>query len=98
MVSTRFGLQGKIVLIFTFAVLCVAGVSTLIAMWLTRLPVEADIYRRALAQARLTAHESVEEGWLQNSEKLFIALRQVEHTCRTSSNWTSSCTPLNTTC
>ena len=79
MLSTRFSLQGKIVLIFTFAVICVAGVSTLIAMWLTRVPVETDIYRRALAQARLTAHESVEEGWLQNSDKLFIALRQVEH-------------------
>jgi signal transduction histidine kinase len=79
MFPTRFGLQGKIVLIFTFAVICVVGVSTLIAMWLTRVPVETDIYRRALAQARLTAHQSVEEGWLQNSEKLLIALRQVEH-------------------
>ncbi len=79
MVATRFGLQGKIVLIFTIAVVCVVGVSTLIAMWLTRLPVETDIYRRALAQARLTAHQSVEEGWLQDSEKLLIALRQVEH-------------------
>jgi signal transduction histidine kinase len=79
MFPTRFGLQGKIVLIFTLAVICVVGVSTLIAMWLTRLPVETDIYRRALAQARLTAHQSVEEGWLQDSGKLLIALRQVEH-------------------
>jgi signal transduction histidine kinase len=79
MLRTRLGLQGKIVLIFTLAVICVVGVSTLIAMWLTRLPVETDIYRRALAQARLTAHQTVEEGWLQNSDKLLVALRQVEH-------------------
>jgi signal transduction histidine kinase len=79
MFATRFGLQGKIVLIFTLGVICVVGVSTIIAMWLTSLPVETDIYRRALAQARLTAHQSVEEGWLNDPAKLLIALRQVEH-------------------
>ena len=78
MFASRFGLQGKIVLIFTVGVIGVVGVSTFIAMWLTRLPVEAEIYRRALAQARLTAHQSVEEGWLQDTGKLLIALREVE--------------------
>jgi signal transduction histidine kinase len=82
MLSSRFGLQGKIILIFTLAVICVVGVSTLIAMWLTRLPVETHIYRRALAQARLTAHQLVEQGLLQNSGNLFSALRQVEHDMR----------------
>ena len=48
-------------------------------MWLTRLPVEEEIYRKALAQARLTAHQLANKGTLQNSETLLKALRQVEH-------------------
>ena len=54
---TRLGLQGKIIAIIAATVILVVGVSTYIAMWLTRLPVEEEIYRKALQQARLTAYQ-----------------------------------------
>ncbi len=79
MFFTRFGLQSKIIIIFALVVISVLGVSTAIAMWLTRLPVETEIYRKALAQARLTAHQLVDKGLLQDSENLLKALRQIEH-------------------
>jgi signal transduction histidine kinase len=75
----RFGLQSKIIVIFAIVVITVAGVSTYIAMWLTRLPVETKIYRNALAQARSTAHQLVDKGLLQDSENLLKALKQIEH-------------------
>jgi uncharacterized iron-regulated membrane protein len=40
---TRFGLQNKIIIIIAVAVISVVGVSTYIAMLLTRLPVAASI-------------------------------------------------------
>src|SRR2546425_7153357 len=79
MPDTRFGLQRKIIIIIAATVVFVVGVSTYIAMWLTRLPVEEEIYRKALAQARLTAHQLASKGTLLNSETLLKALRQVEH-------------------
>src|SRR5712692_7587036 len=79
MPDTRFGLQRKIIIIIAATVVFVVGVSTYIAMWLTRLPVEEEIYRKALAQARLTAHQLANKGTLLNSETLLKALRQVEH-------------------
>jgi len=59
---TRLGLQGKIVVIIAITVVFVVGVSTYIAMWLTRLPVEEDLYRKALQQARSTSHQLVDRA------------------------------------
>lgn len=79
MPSTRFGLQGKIILIIAATVVFVVGVSTYIAMWLTRLPVEEDLYRKALQQARIEAHQLLDKGALQDPDRLLAALRQFEH-------------------
>jgi two-component system, NtrC family, sensor kinase len=79
MLVKRLGLQGKIVAIIAITVFLVVGISTYIAMWLTRLPVEEDIYRKALAQARFTAHELINRGALQNSQGLLKALGQMQH-------------------
>ncbi len=79
MAFTRFGLQSKIIIITAIAVISVVGVSTYIAMLLTRQLVEEEIYRKALAQARITAHHLVEDRALQNSETLLRVLREMEH-------------------
>src|SRR2546423_13059254 len=76
---TRLGLQGKIIAIIAATVILVVGVSTYIAMWLTRLPVEEEIYRKALTQARLTSRELVNRGAIQNSATLLKVLGQVQH-------------------
>src|SRR5258708_32028193 len=76
---TRLGLQGKVTIIIAVTVISVVGVSTCIAMWLTRQPVEEEIYRKALAQARLTAHHLAYQGALENPGELLNALRQMEH-------------------
>ncbi len=78
MQSTRFGLQRKIIIIIAVAVICVVSVSTYIAMYLTRDLVEEEVYRKALAQARATAHQLVNQDALENSEKLQQVLRQME--------------------
>jgi len=78
MLFTRFGLQSKIITIFAMVVICVVGVSTLIAMWLTREPVEEEIYRKTLAQARMTANHLGNGQTLQDSEALLRVLRQVQ--------------------
>ena len=75
----RFSLQSKIILIIAATVILVVGVSTFTAMWLTREPVEEEIYRKGLAQARLTAHQLVGRDGLQNPDSLLKSLRQVEH-------------------
>ena len=75
----RFSLQSKILIILATTVVLVVGISTYIAMWLTRDPVEAEIYRKALAQARLTAHNLSDKIDLQNSGILSKALRQAQH-------------------
>jgi signal transduction histidine kinase len=79
MVDTRFGLQGKIVILIAVTVVLVVGVSTYIAMWLTSQPVEEEIYRKAVAQARLTAHQLADNDMLRDPDALLRALRQVEH-------------------
>jgi two-component system NtrC family sensor kinase len=79
MAPIRFSLQSKIILIIVSAVILVVSASTFTAMWLTQEPVEAEIYRRALAQARLTTPQLVDQNGLQNPENLLRALRQVEH-------------------
>jgi len=78
MLFTRFGLQSKIITIFAMVVICVVGVSTLIAMWLTREPVEEEIYRKTLAQARMTANQLGNGQALRDSEALLRVLRQVQ--------------------
>ncbi len=79
MSRTRFGLQSKIIIIIALTVTIVVGVSTYIAMWLTRLPVEEDTYNRTLAQARLTANQLADQGKLQDPQSVLRMLRQVEH-------------------
>ena len=76
---TRLGLQGKIIAIIAATVILVVGVSTYIAMWLTRLPVEEEIYRKALQQARLTAYQLADKGALQNPQDLLTVLGRIEH-------------------
>ena len=52
MTQSRFVLQTKIIIIFALAVVSVVGVSTSIAMLLTRQLVEEEIYSKACTQAR----------------------------------------------
>ena len=47
MTKLRFGLQSKIIILFSLAVVSVVGVSTYIAMLLTRQLVEEEIYGKA---------------------------------------------------
>jgi signal transduction histidine kinase len=75
----RLGLRSKIIIIIAVAVISVVGVSTYIAMLLTRQLVEEEIYRKALAQARATAHQLVNEAALQDPERLRRVLKQMEH-------------------
>jgi len=77
MKRSRFGLQAKIILIVSIAVVSVATVSTLIAMILTRQPVEEEIYRKALAQARAAAHQLGNEDMLKSPDRLQATLRQI---------------------
>jgi len=73
---SRFGLQTKIITIIAAAVVFVTVVSTFIAMLLTRLPVEEEIYRRALLQAKSWANLMVEQHALGDPEALAVMLRQ----------------------
>ncbi|MGH9396355.1 MAG: ATP-binding protein [Terriglobia bacterium] len=75
----RLGLQTKIIIIFVVAVVCLLTVSTFIAMLLTRQPVEEEVYRKALAQARLSAHNLVNDQALQDPHDLSKILRQMQH-------------------
>ncbi|MGH9351723.1 MAG: sensor histidine kinase [Terriglobia bacterium] len=75
----RLSLQTKIIIIFVVAVVCLLAVSTFIAMFLTRQPVEEEVYRKALAQARLAAHTLVNDQALENPQNLVRLLRQMQH-------------------
>ncbi len=75
---SRFGLQNKIIIIIAIAVISVVGVSTYIAMLLTRLPVEEELYRKNLSQAKLTAQHLVDDQSLQNKESLLQNLREMQ--------------------
>jgi two-component system NtrC family sensor kinase len=79
MKPSPFGLQTKIIIIIAIAVISVAGVSTIIAMVLTRQLVEEEIYRKALAQARATAHQLMNGGELKSPDRLQQVLRQMMH-------------------
>ena len=67
---TRLGLQGKIIAIIAATVILVVGVSTYIAMWLTRLPVEEEIYRKALQQAEHI--QGIAKRYAQYHDMLFL--------------------------
>lgn len=75
----RLSLQTKIIIIFTVAVICLLAVSTFIATFLTRQPVEEEVYRKALAQARLAAHTLVNDQALENPQNLVRLLKQMQH-------------------
>jgi signal transduction histidine kinase len=79
MMPSRFGLQTKIIIIFASTVVLLICVSTVIAMILTREPVEEEVYRRALTQARLTANNLVNDNALRNPQYLDRILKQMEH-------------------
>ena len=79
MTFSRFSLQTKIITIIAVAVMGAVGVSTVIAMLLTRELVEEEIYRKSLAQARVTAHQLLNEEALTNPAQLLRVLRQMEH-------------------
>ncbi len=76
---SRFGLQGKILLIMSAAVVTVVAVSTTIAMVLTSRLVAEKIYRQTLAKAKLMAHQLVNEHALNNPPMLLQAMRQMMH-------------------
>jgi signal transduction histidine kinase len=78
MTQSSFGLQTKIITIFALAVVLVVGVSTYIAMLLTRQLVEEEIYSRACTQARATAHQLVNEDALEDTAKLQRVLKQMQ--------------------
>src|SRR5271157_324212 len=75
----RLSLQVKIIVIFTVTVMVVLGVSTLIATFLTRDPLEGELYRKAIAQAQLTAHQIAAPDTLARPDLLDPALRQLKH-------------------
>lgn len=74
----RLSLQVKIIVIFAATVMLVLAVSTVIATYLTRDPVENELYNKALAQARLTAHQIAAPDTLAKPEVLAPALRQLQ--------------------
>lgn len=78
MLRTRLGLQSKIIIFTTVVVISVVAVSTFIAVVLTWRMVEEEIYLKALAQAKATAHQLVNQHALQDSEALLQRLRQME--------------------
>jgi signal transduction histidine kinase len=75
----RLSLQVKIVGIIAATVMVVLGLSTLIATFLTRDPVESELYHKALDQARLTAHQIAAPDTLARRDVLGPALRQLQH-------------------
>jgi two-component system, NtrC family, sensor kinase len=78
MPARRLGLQSKIVIIIAITVMVVVAVSTVIAMVLTRQPVEEEIYRKALSQARATAQQLVNEGALTDPAQFLRELKQMQ--------------------
>jgi signal transduction histidine kinase len=75
----RLSLQVKIIGIIAATVMVVLGVSTLIATFLTRDPVESELYRKALSQARVTAHQIAAPDTLARPDVLVPDLRQLQH-------------------
>ena len=79
MPPTPSSLQSKIIIIIIITVIIVVGGSTYIAAWLTREPVEEEIYRKAVSQAELTAHQLGDREALRVPDKLGQTLHQTEH-------------------
>jgi two-component system NtrC family sensor kinase len=79
MMPSRLGLQTKIIIIVASSVIFLLGASTIVAMILTRQPVEEEVYRKALVQARLTAHNLINDQALQNPKELVRILFQMQH-------------------
>ncbi len=79
MMANRFGLLTKIIIIFASAVVVLVGISTVLAMFFTRQPVEEEVYRRSCTQARLTAHNLVNEHALNDPQTLVRILKQMQH-------------------
>jgi signal transduction histidine kinase len=77
MFFSRFGLQSKIIIILSVAVVSVATVSTYLAMLLTRQPVEEAIYRKVLSQALVTAGQ-IDAHELRNPDRLLAHLRDMQ--------------------
>src|SRR5579872_2097322 len=75
----RLSLQVKIIGIIAATVMVVLAVSTLIATFLTRDPVEGELYRKALVQARDTAREIAALDMLARPDALVAALKQKQH-------------------
>jgi two-component system, NtrC family, sensor kinase len=75
----RLSLQVKIIGIITATVMVVLVVSTLIATFLTQDPVEGELYRRALDQAQLTAHQLASPDTLSKPDVLLQTLRELQH-------------------
>lgn len=75
----RLSLQVKVIGIITVTVMVVLGVSTLIATFLTMDPVESELYRKAIAQAQLTAHQIAAPDTLARPDLLDPALVQLKH-------------------
>jgi len=76
---SRSDLQAKILIMIAITVVSVVAVSTYLATLLTRLPVEEEVYRKALGQARQTAQELSNDLALRDSEAALRILRQVQH-------------------
>ncbi len=76
--ARRLGLQTKIIILFIIAVVCLLAGSTFIATFMTRQPVEEEVYRKALAQARLAAQNLVNDQVLHNPHDLARLLRQTQ--------------------
>ena len=74
----RLSLQVKIIGIIAATVMVVLGVSTLIATFLMQDPVEGELYRKALNQAQLTAHQIAAPDTLAKPDVLLQALRQLQ--------------------
>jgi two-component system NtrC family sensor kinase len=77
MFFSRLGLQSKIIIILSVAVVSVVTVSTYVAMLLTRQPVEEAIYRKVLSQALATAHQ-LDARDLSDPVNLAARLREVQ--------------------
>src|SRR5579872_1630570 len=75
----RFGLQSKIIIIFAAVVVSAVGISTYLALLLTRQLVEEAIYRKVLSQALTSAHQLVNSGELGSPDNLLTRLRQIQH-------------------
>lgn len=74
----RLSLQAKVIGIIGVTVMVVLVISTLITTFLTRDPVESELYRKALSQARATSHQIVALGTLAHPDVLATELHELQ--------------------